>query len=155
MNPARVVASRRTRLAPVDILLLFVRGKAVHFPRIKSAFTRACQDVFGAYLQTPVREREQGPALRSKGGKGVSGGAGALCPKRFFFSPFFPPSSSLPLTEGENWLKGCQRKRKHTSRHAHVPAAAAATAAAAASVPFHSQLRALKQTRVFEMNLDL
>lgn len=48
----------------VDIFLLFVHCKAVHFPRIKSAFTRLCQDVFGAYLQ-----------LLSDDSKGLSSGA--------------------------------------------------------------------------------
>lgn len=48
----------------VDIFLLFVHCKAVHFPRIKCAFRCLCQDVFGAYLQ-----------LLSDGCKGLSSGA--------------------------------------------------------------------------------
>lgn len=63
----------------VDILLLFVHCKAVHFPSIKSAFTRVCQDVFGAYLQLLSESESTGPVLRSRGGKA------ALCPKRFYW----------------------------------------------------------------------
>lgn len=53
----------------VDILLLFVHCKAVHFPRIKSAFTRVCQDVFGAYLQL-LSESESRACAQEQSGEG-------------------------------------------------------------------------------------
>lgn len=51
----------------VDILLLFVHCKAVHFPRIKSAFTRVCQDVFGAYLQLLSKSESRALAQEQRG----------------------------------------------------------------------------------------
>lgn len=53
----------------VDILLLFVHCKAVHFPCIKSAFTRVCQDVFGAYLQL-LSESESRACAQEQRGEG-------------------------------------------------------------------------------------
>lgn len=84
----------------VDISLLFVHCKAVHFPRIKSAFTRVCQDVFGAYLQLLSESESRGLCSGAEGGR-------LLCALSVF-------------SEGENWLKGCQRTWKHTSIHTHI-----------------------------------
>lgn len=61
----------------VDILLLFVYRKVVHFPRIKSAFTCMCQDVFGVYLQL-LSERERKACAQEQRGEKA-----ALCPQRF------------------------------------------------------------------------
>lgn len=63
-----------------DILLLFVHGKAVHFPCIKSAFTHVCQDVFGAYLQLLSRSESRARSQKQRGG-----GKGCFVPKAFFF----------------------------------------------------------------------
>lgn len=109
----------------VDILLLFVRRKVVHFPRIKSAFTRMCQDVFGAYLQLLSGSESRACAQEQRGEKA------ALCPKRFIAKArergskavsahanthqctnhnervFFPPSAAL--SERNKWSPPCMR----------------------------------------------
>lgn len=96
----------------VDILLLFVHGKAVHFPRIKSAFTHVCQDVFSAYLQLLSGSESRVCAQE----RGVEGGSRRLfCAGSVLFIYLF-------CSEGENWLKGCQRTCKYTSTCAHQQA---------------------------------
>lgn len=83
----------------VDILLLFVHCKAVHFPCIKSAFTRVSGCLW-CLPSAPVREREQGLCSGAEGGR-------LLCALSVF-------------SEGENWLKGCRRTWKHTSIRTHT-----------------------------------
>lgn len=74
----------------VDILLLFVHGKVVHFPCIKSAFTHVCQDVFSAYLQllsgsgSRVCAQERGVCVC------VGGAEGCFVPEAFFLFIYFP-----------------------------------------------------------------
>lgn len=71
----------------------------------------------------PVREREQGLCSGAEGGR-------LLCALSVF-------------TEGENWLKGCQRTWKHTSIRTHTPTS---SVFALSCTP--------KKNRVFEMNSD-
>lgn len=71
----------------VDILLLFVHGKVVHFPCIKSAFTHVCQDVFSAYLQLLSGSGSRVCAQeRDWGGRGAEG---CFVPEAFFLFIYF------------------------------------------------------------------
>lgn len=75
----------------------------------------------------PVREREQGPCSGAEGGR-------LLCALSVF-------------SEGENWLKGCQRTWKHTSIHTRTHTHTSTSSVFALScTPSKNQ--------VFEMNSD-